>query len=127
MIPDVTGADGPLRETLEHVLQQPDDTFYQQLLEFAERLAALSALPEDTPEVERLVEAFRRSGFAKQLEQAPQAALGLDGVFGAVMAEVTLSALSPAQRRFMRLIRHDVTMEQDTGAMREGSDHAEHR
>lgn len=118
------GSDLPLRETLERVLQQPDDAFYQQLLSFAERLTALASLPEDTPEVEQLVERFRRSGFVQYLESAATpATLGLDGVFGAVMAEVTLSALSPAQRRFMRLIRHDTTMSQSANLAQEGDGH----
>ena len=109
------GSDLPLREALERFLQQSDDTFYQRLLLFAEGLAALADQPEDSPAVERLVEMARQSEIAPYLASAsPDATVGLDDAFGAVMAEVTLSVLSPAQRRFMRLMRDDAA--QDTYA-----------
>ena len=107
--------DLPLRTMLERVLQRSDDTLYQRLVTLAEQLSALASLPEDAPEVEQLAEAFQRTGLAQYLQsEIPPAALGLDGVFGEVVAEVTLSALSPAQRRVMRLIHHSATA--DPGA-----------
>lgn len=109
------GHDLPLRALLERVLQRSDDTLYQRLVTLAEQLSALTSLPEDAPEVEQLAEAFQRTGLAQYLQsEIPTAALGLDGVFGEVVAEVTLSALSPAQRRVMRLIHHSATA--DPGA-----------
>lgn len=101
------GYDLPLRAMVERIFQQPDDTFPQQLMTLAEQLAALADLPEDAPEVERLAEALRSSGFAQQLASAiPADALEMESVFGEVMAEVMASALSPAQRRLMELLRH---------------------
>lgn len=104
------GHDLPLRALLERVLQRSDDTLYQRLVTLAEQLSALASLPEDATEVEQLAEAFQRTGLAQYLQsEISPAALGLDSVFGEVVAEVTLSALSPAQRRVMRLIHHSAT------------------
>jgi hypothetical protein len=78
---------------------------YQQMLGLAERLAALSSLAEDAPEVDQLIEYVLASGelpalFSMQSElltRIPQMA----STFADVLSELTRDTLSPAQLRFL--------------------------
>jgi DNA-binding transcriptional MerR regulator len=78
---------------------------YQQMLGLAERLAALSSLAEDAPEVDQLIEYVLASGelpaiFSMQSElltRIPQMA----STFADVLSELTRDSLSPAQLRFL--------------------------
>ncbi len=97
-------AQAQMQAAARHFLQQPEHL--QRLLDFAEKLAALAALPEDAPEVERLVEAAEADGLARLFQaELPLVALPPPEHVGAVMGELLLSTLAPAQRRFLALLQ----------------------
>jgi DNA-binding transcriptional MerR regulator len=88
---------------MQNVAEHPP--LYQQMLGLAERIAALSSLAEDAPEVDQLIEYVLASGelpalFSMQSElltRIPQMA----STFADVLSELTRDTLSPAQLRFL--------------------------
>jgi DNA-binding transcriptional MerR regulator len=98
-------AQAQMQEAIALLFQQPEQV--QRMAALAEQLAALAAVPEDSPEVERLVEYVLQSGAAGVFQSAASLhAYAPEGPFGEVMGDLMLSALSPAQRRFLALIQH---------------------
>ncbi len=94
-----------MREAASQILAQPD--VYHRLVDLAERLAALADVPVDSPEVERLAADVHRAGVGDLLTSlAPPVDDCLpDDPHANVIADLMLSALSPAQRRFLDLVR----------------------
>lgn len=95
-----------LQVMAQYLAERPG--LYQQMLDFAERLAALAALAEDAPEVDQLIEDMLASDelpalLSMQTELAariPQMA----SPFADVLSELTNDTLSPAQRRFLEVL-----------------------
>lgn len=94
-----------LKEAFAAYSQHPQ-TFHL-MLELGEQLASLAFVPADSPEVERLVEDVRRSGLAKLLKSLAPTQRGMEEPYGVIFADLMLSTLSPAQRRFLDIIRRD--------------------
>ncbi len=93
-----------MKAAARHFLEQPE--YLQRLLDFAEKLTALAALPEDAPEVERLAEEAEMNGLVRLFQaELPLAGKAPEGQIGAVMGELLLSTLAPAQRRFLELVQ----------------------
>ena len=89
---------------LRYYAEHPDE--YMEVLALSERIAALDELPEDSPEVERLVEDYVRYAKASSLPQAAQR--GPDWTaepMGSVFFEIMTTSTSPARRRFFELCR----------------------
>jgi DNA-binding transcriptional MerR regulator len=90
----------------QRLVEHPEQ--YERLLGLAERVAALAALPEDAPEVARLADDVLAAGVADLLGgppgAAPLAAGDADDPYAAILGEVLLGALAPAQRRFVALL-----------------------
>jgi DNA-binding transcriptional MerR regulator len=109
-----TGYQEQLRRAAERYLGQPEQ--YLALLQVAERLAALATAPEDSPEVQRLAVDVAHSEAARMLlggEWEPRG--DPSDAYRDIMAEVLASALSPAQRRCLRLVREQSPETEDGG------------
>ena len=90
-----------LQKVVQHVAAQPEQ--YQQLLALEERFVALAGEPEDSPEVEQLVEAYINSAevdllHATILANAPIMSSQLEHAMGDMAAAIA----SPAQQRFFQ-------------------------
>ena len=100
---------------LRHYAEHPEE--YRTVLELSERIAALAELPEESPEVERLVEDYVRyaetSTLPEEVRRGPDwTAEPMGGVFFEVMA----AGMSPAQRRFFELCRERLPVPEEGGA-----------
>ena len=101
-----------MKEAIKQAVQQPE--LIQQWSALVEPLAALAAVPEDAPEVERLVEQVMQSGAVSIFQSAESLpAPAPESPFGEIMGDLMLSALSPAQRRFLELIQHRLKPSQE--------------
>ena len=90
-----------LQQMVQHVAAQPDQ--YQQLLALEARFVALADEPEDSPEVERLVEAYINSGEVELLHSTFLANVpALNAQLGYAMGDMAATMASPAQRRFFQ-------------------------
>ena len=103
-----------LQKVVQHVAAQPDQ--YRQLLALEERFVALASKPEDSPEVERLVEAYITSGevellHATFLSNAPTMNAPLEHTMGDVAAAIA----SPAQRRFFQEMARRLSLDSPEG------------
>jgi DNA-binding transcriptional MerR regulator len=97
-----------LREAIQGFAKEPQP--FQHLLPFVEQVAALASTPEDSPEIERLAEQVARSEFGQMLQAAAAASVpALESPLGEVFGEVLLSAYTPAQQRFLALLRQYLT------------------
>ena len=100
-----------LQTMVQYVVEHPEK--YQQIIALSERLVALASLPEDAPEVDRLIEDVLESDelvalIAMQSELAPQLPQ-MGGPFAEVLAEIASDTLSPAQKRFLEAINREQT------------------
>ncbi len=87
---------------LRHYAEHPEE--FQTVLALSERLAALAELPEESPEVERLVEDY--VSFAQTSSLPEEVRRGPDWTaepMGSVFFELMTPSTSPAQRRFFEL------------------------
>ena len=90
-----------LQEMVLHVAAQPEQ--YRQLLELEERFAALAEAPEDSPEVELLVEAYTHSDEVGLLHSAMSAGTPfMSSQLGHTLTDMAAAITSPAQRRFFQ-------------------------
>jgi DNA-binding transcriptional MerR regulator len=88
-----------LHKLVQHVAEQPDQ--YRQLLSLEERFVALAGEPEDSPEVERLVEAYIHSDELGLLHSTFFAnARFMNTQLEHTIGDVAAAIASPAQRRF---------------------------
>lgn len=82
--------------------QNPEE--YRAALALEERLVLLADLPEDSPEVETLVEDYARyvqtSPLTEELRRGPEPT---HEALGGVFLEIMTTGMSPAQRRFFGL------------------------
>ena len=96
------------RETLKgmvhYIAAQPEQ--FKQLFALEERFATLANEPEDSPEVERLAEAYAMSGEVSQLHEtfSTVASLGSRQLENA-MIDLAETMVSPAQRRFFEELK----------------------
>lgn len=98
---DVQGQMATVVETMTR-----DPATYARMLALAEQLAALAPLPADDPAVERLAAEARAAGWLTDLQAFfPTDMPTLEAPFDAILGEIMLSALAPAQRRFLDLVR----------------------
>jgi DNA-binding transcriptional MerR regulator len=84
---------------LRYYAEHPEE--YRTVLALTERIAALAELPEDSPEVERLVEDYVR--YAQTSSLPEEVRRGLDWTaepMGSVFFELMTASTSAAQRRF---------------------------
>lgn len=97
------GYDKDNEKMFRYYAEHPEE--YRELVVIGERLAALADLPEDDPEVEEVAEDllrhFERHPPPKDLETSSWAA---EGPLGQAMLDLTVSTMSPAQRRVMALL-----------------------
>ncbi|HEU0002304.1 MAG TPA: MerR family transcriptional regulator [Ktedonobacteraceae bacterium] len=90
-----------LQEMVLHVAAQPEQ--YRQLLALEERFAALAEAPEDSPEVERLVEAYTHSDEVGLLHSTISANTPfMSSQLEHTLADMAAAISSPAQRRFFQ-------------------------
>lgn len=90
-----------LQKLVQHVAAQPEQ--YRQLLALEERFVALAGEPEDSPEVERLVEAYINSAEVELLHATFLAnAPFMNAQLGRTIGDVAAAIASPAQRRFFQ-------------------------
>src|SRR5581483_492289 len=98
------------QRSLRHVVDHADH--YRQLFALEERLASLANLPEDAPEVERLVEDYTQSEeLALLYQQLAQAGLGEANPFSAAFVGLMASVISPAQQRFFELLARKAALQ----------------
>jgi DNA-binding transcriptional MerR regulator len=102
---------------LRHYANHPEE--FQTVQALSERIAALAELPEESPEVERLVEDYVRyaktSSLPEEVRQGPDWSAE---PMGSVFFELTMTGMSsPAHRRFFELCRErlPVPKEGDAG------------
>lgn len=103
-----------LQKMVQHVAKQPEQ--YRQLLALEERFVALAGEPEDSPEVERLVEAYINSGEVERLHStflanAPAMSASMEHTMGDVAAAIA----SPAQRRFFQEMARRLSLDSPKG------------
>lgn len=101
-----------LQEVVQHVAAQPEQ--YRQLLALEERFVALADAPEDSPEVELLVEAYAQSDELGLLHSTffantPMMSSQLEHAIGDMAAAIA----SPAQRRFFQEISRRLSKTSD--------------
>lgn len=93
-----------LKEMVQFFAAHPE--VYQEVIALSEHIAALVDVPQDSPEVDRLIEEVTQSGdvfalmakLSEFMAQIPQ----LQSPFTNVMADLTVNTLSPAQQRFLQ-------------------------
>jgi DNA-binding transcriptional MerR regulator len=87
---------------VRYYAQNPEE--YKAALALEERLVLLADLPEDSPEVEALIDDYARhvelSLLTKRLRRAPEP---IPDALGGVFLELMTTGMSPAQRRFFGL------------------------
>lgn len=97
-----------MREAIQGFAKDPQP--FQDLLPFVEQVAALASAPEDSPEIDRLAEQVARSEFGQMLQATVAGAVpALESPLSDVLGEVLLSAYTPAQQRFLALLRQYLT------------------
>ena len=90
-----------LRGLVQHVAAQPEQ--FRQLLALEERFVALAGEPEDSPEVDRLVEAYLHSDELGLLHSTFLAnAPSMNAPMEHTMGNLAATLASPAQRRFFQ-------------------------
>lgn len=100
-------AKAQMKAAARHFLQQPERL--QRLLDFAKKMTELATLPEDAPEVERLAEEVETAGLVRLFQcEWPLDSQRAEGHIGAVMSELLLTTLAPAQRRFLEVLQHRI-------------------
>jgi hypothetical protein len=97
-----------LQKVVQHVAAQPEQ--YQQLLALEERFVALAGEPEDSPEVEQLVEAYVNSAevgllHATFVANAPIMSSQLEQA----LVDMAAAIASPAQQRFFQEMARRLT------------------
>jgi DNA-binding transcriptional MerR regulator len=103
----IAGQERSLREGLQVMIQYVAEHpgFYQQMLSFGERLAALAALPEDAPEVDLLIaDALTSEEMSTFLSMQSELSIRIPQIaspFADVLSELSNETLSPAQKRFL--------------------------
>lgn len=103
-----------LQKMVQHVAAQPDQ--YQQLLALEERFVALADEPEDSPEVERLVEAYINSGEVELLHATFLANVpAMNAQLGHTMGDVAAAIAAPAQRRFFQEMARKMSSDSQKG------------
>ncbi len=103
-----------LQKMVQHVAKQPEQ--YRQLLALEERFVALAGEPEDSPEVERLVEAYINSGEVELLHTTFLANVpAMNAQMGYAMGDVAAAIASPAQRRFFQEMARIMSLESEKG------------
>ncbi len=101
---------------LRHYAEHPEE--YRTVLALSERIASLAELPEESPEVERLVEDYVRyaetSSLPEEVRRGPE---WTTEPMGSVFFELITPGTSPAHRRFFELCqeRLPVPVEGDAG------------
>lgn len=94
----------------EHMLQVARDiAAHPELLErmyaFNEKLAALSTLPEDAPEVQQLIEEYLQDNYLQAILTEMNKVFAhmpcLEGPFAEMLGNLMLTNVSPAQQRFL--------------------------
>ena len=87
------------------------------MLALSERIAALAELPEESPEVERLVEDYVRyaetSSLPEEVRRGPEWTAEL---MGSVFFEIMTATTSPAQRRFFELCQERLPVPEEGDA-----------
>lgn len=103
-----------LQRMVQHVAAQPDQ--YRQLLALEARFVALADEPEDSPEVERLVEAYINSGEVELLHSTFLADVpALNAQLGYTMGDMAAAIASPAQRRFFQEMARRMSLDAQKG------------
>ena len=103
-----------LQKMVQHVAAQPDQ--YRQLLALEERFVALAGETEDSPEVERLVEAYINSGEVELLHATFLASVpSMNAQLGHTMGDVAAAIASPAQRRFFQEMARRMSLDSQKG------------
>src|SRR3712207_8328782 len=104
---------------LRHYAEHPEE--FRMVLALSERIAALAELPEESREVERLVEDYVRyaetSSLPEEVRRGPEWTAEL---MGSVFFEIMTATTSPAQRRFFELCQERL----DRKSTRLNSSHA---
>ena len=85
-----------------------DPAMYQRLFSMAEQLVALADIPEDSPLVEELVARACTEEWQSQLHALIPTETGAETADG-IFHEVMFGLLSPAQRRFLTMLRERST------------------
>jgi hypothetical protein len=104
---------------VRYYAQSPED--YRAALALDERLVLLTDLPEDSPEVEALVDDYVRyvdtSPLTEELRRGPDPTSDTaPEALGGVFIELMTTGMSPAQRRFFRLFGEPLSVLQKGGA-----------
>jgi DNA-binding transcriptional MerR regulator len=101
-----------MEQAVRQVAAQPEQ--YRQLLDLEARFLALANLPEDSPEIERLAEAYARSGEVGQFHSAffsPDPPM--DNQTGQALVALAAEMVSPAQRRFFEALSRRLSAAQE--------------
>ena len=100
---------------LRHYAEHPEE--YRMVLALSERFASLAELPEESPEVERLVEDYVRyaetSSLPEEVRHGPE---WTTEPMGGVFFEVMAAGVSPAQRRFFELCQERLPVPEEGDA-----------
>ena len=100
---------------LRYYAAHPEE--YRTVLALSERIAALAKLPEESPEVERLVEDYVRyaetSTLPEEVRRGPE---WTAEPMGSVFFEIMTASASPAQRRFFELCQERLPDQQEGDA-----------
>lgn len=91
------------------LMQEPAAT--PELIAIGERLAALATLPPDAPDVAQLADNLRAHPLILALQSLLPASSNDTAPFDRLMTDVLLTSLSPAQRRFLDLVREPLATE----------------
>ncbi len=75
---------------------------YQQLLQLGERLVSLAHLPENTPEIEQMVEeCLKYDEILTLLQPQLESLISMETPFATTMTDLVRTTLTPAQQRFL--------------------------
>jgi DNA-binding transcriptional MerR regulator len=100
---------------LRHYAEHPEE--FRMVLALSERIAALAELPEESPEVERLVEDYIRyaetSSLPEEVRRGPE---WTAEPMGSVFFEIMTATTSPAQRRFFELCQERLPVPEEGDA-----------
>jgi DNA-binding transcriptional MerR regulator len=90
-------------QVARHLASRPE--LYERMFAFNEKLAALSTLPEDAPEVEQLLEDYMQNEQLQDTLNEIKTFLvhlpALDGPFAEIFGDLMSTNVSPAQLRFV--------------------------
>jgi DNA-binding transcriptional MerR regulator len=107
-----------MRDMAHFFASQPE--LYTQLIAFVEQLTALASLPEDAPEVDRLLEEFAHNDkefrmLFKELSTVQSRLPQLTEPFANALGGIMSTTLSPAQQRFLKEIACFFPSEENEG------------